>query len=323
MSGAEIQANAAATAIRGFPLGAVPGAVNCFLIVLLGLMCPIVAVRFGAWRSVVAGLAGAVVFTGLAQLAFNSGHIVSYLYPMIALALGGVGALAVSLAVGAFERERVRDMFSRFVPEAVVDDVLARVDDDLRLGGERRLVTVMFSDVRGFTAFAETRSPDEVIDLLNRYLTLMSDVIDKHGGTLIAYMGDGIMATFGAPIEMVDHADRALAAAREMVGPALEQFNSEVRSGEFEGFKMGIGLNSGPVMAGNVGSERRMEYSTIGDTTNTSARLEAMTKGSGHSVFVADSTRTMLTKGGGDLVHVDDFEIRGRQAKIGVWSIRD
>ena len=121
----------------------------------------------------------------------------------------------------AFERERVRDMFSRFVPENVVDEVLARTDEELRLGGVQRDGTVMFSDLRGFTSFAEALPPEQVIDVLNHYLSEMSDAILDHGGTLVAYMGDGIMAVFGAPIEQDDHADRALAAAREMLGERL------------------------------------------------------------------------------------------------------
>ncbi len=127
----------------------------------------------------------------------------------------------------------------------------------------------MFTDLRGFTTFAETLTPDRVIEVLNRYLSEMSDAILDHGGTLVAYMGDGIMAVFGAPIEQADHADRALAAAREMLdrAPAALQ-RVAARAGSGPGFRMGIGLNSGRVMSGNVGSERRVEYTAVGDTTN-------------------------------------------------------
>ena len=110
----------------------------------------------------------------------------------------------------AFEREQARDAFARFVPEAVVDEVL-RSADGIRLGGVQREGTVMFSDLRGFTSFAETLEPATVIGALNRYLTAMSEAILDHGGTLVAYMGDGIMAVFGAPLAQDDHADRALA----------------------------------------------------------------------------------------------------------------
>ncbi len=324
MSGAEIQANSVATALDGFPLKEAPGGVDLVLILLMGAVAPLVALRLGHMWAVVVGLGAAVVFAVACQLAFQAGVILPFVYPMLALALGMVGALGVSLAVGAFERQRVRDLFARFVPEAVVDEVLSQADGELRLGGESRTVTILFSDVRGFTTFSETRSPQEVIEVLNRYLTSMSDVLARHGGTLISYMGDGIMAVFGAPTEQPDHADRAVAAAREMVGSALDAFNDEVRaSGLHDGFAMGVGLNTGEVMCGNVGSERRMEYTTIGDATNTSARLEGMTKNSGWSVFIAESTRDALVGDVDDLVHVDDLPVRGREALITVWSLQE
>jgi adenylate cyclase len=217
---------------------------------------------------------------------------------------------------------RVRDLFARFVPEAVVDEVLEHADEDLRLGGERRTATVMFCDLRDFTTFAEARPPELVIEVLNRYLSAMSDVILGHGGTLVAFQGDGIMAVFGAPIELPDHADRALSAARQMVGEALNDLNAWLQAGgNGESFRVGVGLNSGVVMAGNVGSERRLEYAAIGDTTNTASRLEKMTKDTPHMVLMSDSTRAMLTSDAPDLVEVDTREVRGRRAPVVLWSI--
>ena len=182
------------------------------------------------------------------------------------MAAGIAGILltaAINALTVAFEREQARDAFARFVPEAVVDQVLANADG-VRLGGVRSEATVMFSDLRGFTSFSETLEPERVIESLNRYLTEMSEAILNHGGTLVAYMGDGIMAVFGAPLKQDDHADRALEAAREMLD-RMEGFNAWLREQDLiDGFKMGIGLNSGPVMSGNVGSERRLEYTALG-----------------------------------------------------------
>ena len=128
------------------------------------------------------------------------------------------------------ERTRVHDVFCRFLPEHVVDDVLERTEDDLRLGGVLTVGTVMFTDLRGFTAFSENRSPELVIDALNRYFDETSDAILEHGGTLVAYRGDGFLAAFGAPIEVEDHADLALATARNMVDVRLPRFNEWLRS---------------------------------------------------------------------------------------------
>jgi adenylate cyclase len=321
MSGPEVQANAIATVLAGFPLSETPHVLNISLIVLLGLIGPVTALALGPLRAAIYGVLAAVIFAVGVQLAFNSGLIVSFLYPLGSLLLGVTGALAIGLVLDAFERERVRDVFSRFVPEAVVNDVLKNVDEDLRLGGKKQVVTVLFSDVRGFTTYSESRPPETVIDVLNRYLTMMTDVILKHGGTLVTFMGDGIMAVFGAPIEMEDHADRAVTAAREMAGPALDSFNEWMaEQGEPEGFRIGIGLNSGPVMAGNVGSERRLEYTVIGDTTNTASRIEGMTKGTPHTIYLAESTRELLSGDNGHLEHVDSVDVRGRAAQVVIWT---
>jgi adenylate cyclase len=321
MPGPEVQANSIATVLDGFPLHEAPHALNVGLIVLLGLVGPVTALALGPLRAAIYGALAAVIFAVAVQLAFNSGLIVSFLYPLASLLLGVTGALAIALVLDAFERERLRDVFSRFVPEPVVAEVLKNVDEDLRLGGKKQVVTVLFSDVRGFTTYSESRPPETVIDVLNRYLTMMTDVILKHGGTLVTFMGDGIMAVFGAPIEVDDHADRALAAAREMAGPTLDAFNEWIKEqGEPEGFRIGIGLNSGPVMAGNVGSERRLEYTVIGDTTNTASRIEGMTKGTPHTIYLADSTRELLSEGNGHLEHVDSVDIRGRSAQVVIWT---
>lgn len=219
---------------------------------------------------------------------------------------------------------RVRDLFARFVPEAVVDEVLEHAGEDLRLGGQRRTATVMFCDLRDFTSFAEPRPPELVVDVLNRYLSAMSDVILRHGGTLIGFQGDGILAAFGTPIEQPDHADRALSATREMIGQALDGFNAWLQEESIGGsFRIGVGLNSGVIMAGNVGSERRLEYTVIGDTTNTASRLEAMTKDTPHMLLMSDSTRAMLTRAVPDLVEVDTREVRGRRFPVVLWSIEN
>jgi adenylate cyclase len=321
MFGVEVLANSVSTLLRDFPLREAPAWTTVALILLFGLIGPLIAMRFGPLRAALIGLTLAILYAVFVQVTFDAGVIVGFLYPLASLALGVVGALAVALVVNAFERQRVRDLFSRFVPEPVVDDVLRNVDEDLRLGGQRELVTVLFSDVRGFTTFSENREPEDVIEVLNHYLTTMTDVILAHGGTLVAFMGDGIMAVFGAPIEMDDHADRAYAAAREMAGPALDEFNGWLRStGRDESFRIGVGLNSGVVMAGNVGSEKRLEYTAIGDTTNTASRIESLTKGTPHMIMLAESTRMMMLHEQPELERIDSMSVKGRREEVVIWA---
>jgi len=221
------------------------------------------------------------------------------------------------------EQERVRSVFSRFVPEHVVSDVLARTDDDLRLGGSREVGTVMFTDIRSFTAYSEATEPHLVIELLNEYFGEMIDAIFGHDGTLVGYRGDGLLAVFGAPIALEDHADRALAAAREMFEVRLPRFNHWMRErGLGDGFAMGVGLNSGRFMSGNVGSARRLEYTVHGDTVNTAARIEGMTKQVRQSLLLADSTCGALARRPDDLEFVGEFEVRGRRSTIRLWTLR-
>jgi adenylate cyclase len=220
------------------------------------------------------------------------------------------------------ERARVRDAFARFLPESMVDEMLSRADGDLRLSGVRLVSTVLFADLRSFTSFAERTPPDEVIAVLNRYFGEMSDAVLDNGGTLVAFLGDGLIAVFGAPVECDDHADRAVAAAREMLTHRLPRFNDWAREhGYGDGFRMGIGMSSGPLMSGNVGSERRLEYTAIGDTVNTASRIESLTKELGHPVLLTESTRDLLTAPVADLFFVDELTVRGRRSPTRVWSL--
>jgi adenylate cyclase len=322
MPGPEIMANATSTLLRGVPLRDASGFLNVVLIVLLGIAVPLGSMRLQRRRSLVDALALALAFTVATQVVFDNGLIIAYVYPLLALALAVLGTLLVLYVGEAIERERVRDMFSRFVPAGVVDEVLATTGENLRLGAVERDCTVLFSDLRGFTSFSESQPAARVIEVVNYYLNEMTEAILAAGGTLISYMGDGIMAVFGAPLEQEDHADRAVAAAREMIGPRLEHFNAWLGEHGFgHSFEMGVGLNSGVVMAGNVGSEQRLEYTAIGDTTNTASRLEGMTKDSDAMLFISAETRERLRAGVEELSYVGDVNVRGRVGTLGVWTI--
>jgi adenylate cyclase len=324
MSGPEVHVNAIDTILDGFPLSTAPGWVNLLVMIVAASVVPLVSIfRRAGWTIVVAAGSLAVLLA-LLQVAFNAGAILDAARPMLALAVATVGSVAGAYLIETRERRHMRQIFTRFVPRDVVNDVIDRTDDDLRLGGVRRDGTVMFTDLRGFTTFSEQLEPEHVVRVVNQYLSEMTEAILRHGGTLVSYMGDGIMALFGAPLEQPDHADRALGAVREMLGVGLPRFNGWLAENGFEKqFRMGIGLNSGQVMSGNVGSKQRLEYTALGDTTNTAARLESMTKGTPHQVFIADSTRRRLSHDADDLIELGEADVRGRSSKITLWTIRE
>ena len=163
MPGPEIHANAISTILRNLPLETVPNWVNVVLIILLGMLAPLASLRLSLLWTLMVALSAAALFLVSAQVAFNHGWVVSFVYPFGSLTLSSIGSLAAHYLLAAFERERVRDVFSRFVPESVVEQVLARTDSDLRLGGVSLVGTIMFTDLRGFTTFSESLPADRVI----------------------------------------------------------------------------------------------------------------------------------------------------------------
>lgn len=323
MSGAEIQGNAIWTALHGFPLRGVGGWLNDLLIVVMALIVPAIARRLSPLRTLIATIAVGALYAVGVQVAFDHGRVLTFVYPLVGLGFSLFGCLAVGALLEAFERQRIRDVFGRFVPGTVVDEVLAEAKDGLRLTGKLRVCTLLFTDMRGFTTFSEDKPAEEVFHILNTYFGEVSQAILDHGGTLVSYLGDGIISVFGAPLDQPDHADRALAASREILLERLPRFNEWIREqGYGDGFRMGVGLNSGQIMCGTLGSEQRMDYTMIGDAVNTASRLEGMTKGTPFPLFMSDSTRELLTSEPDDLVFVAELEVRGRTEKVKVWSLR-
>lgn len=321
MDGAELHANAISTLLRGVPLSPAPGWWTAALVVLAAVAAPLAGTLAPVRRALLASvLAGLGVLTGIlvgTQLAFAAGRIVELLPPLTAGVVGTVGALGATYATELRRRAQQRRVFERFVPATVVGEVLDTMGGEARIAGIQRDGTVMFCDLRGFTTFAESLPAERVFEVLNAYLTEVSDAILDHGGTLVTYLGDGVMAVFGAPLAQDDHADRALAAAREILDVRLPRFNAATG----QEFRMGIGLHSGAVMSGNVGSERRMEYAAVGDVTNTAARLQGETKGTPHQLLLSDATRAALRRDPGDLVDAGAFALRGRAEPVRCWSV--
>ena len=188
-----------------------------------------------------------------------------------------VGLLATAfnqMSQGLAERDQVRDLLGKVVSPAVATELLRK---DLTLGGEEREVTVLFSDLRSFTSMSEARSPQEMLGILNRYFTRMSGIVETHGGVVDKYVGDALMALFGAPLALADHVDRALETALDMID-ALDELNRQWQAQGRHPLRVGIGINTDIVVAGNMGSQTRLNYTVIGDGVNLASRLEELTK---------------------------------------------
>jgi class 3 adenylate cyclase len=221
--------------------------------------------------------------------------------------------------LNALERDRVRGVFARFLPETVVDEVLSRSGGDPRLGGIRLVGTALFTDLRGFTTFAEATPPDRVVDVLNRYFEDdRRDPGRRRDPPRVPRRQD----PRGLRRSDRDGRPRRSGSARRRRCRGACALQTGCGRGDREGFEMGIGISSGPFMSGNVGSERRLEYTAIGDTVNTAARLEALTKEQPHAVLVSESTRTLLS-GDNGLVFVDEITLRGKTQALRLWALAD
>lgn len=233
------------------------------------------------------------------------------------------GMTAENLVRTELDRRRTRALFARYVPPAVVSDLLQH-PEDIVLGGMRVELTIFFSDVRGFTSFSEDKTPEYVVQRLNEYFTEMNAIIFKHGGTLDKYMGDGIMAFFGAPIHYEDHADRALAASLEML-ERLKELNKKWEEQGEPLFNIGVGINSGPVVVGNVGSPERMDYTIMGGEVNLASRLESMNKEYKTNIILSDRALKYLKhkeKLPGEITLLGETSVRGMVEKVLIYTAK-
>jgi adenylate cyclase len=211
-------------------------------------------------------------------------------------------------------REQAVQLFSRFVNPHVVQELVAH--GGLSRQGESRQITILFSDIRGFTTLSEKRTPEQVVELLNRYFSLQVEVVFRHGGSLDKFIGDCIMAFWGAPLDDPDHAKHAVEAALEM-GEVLQQFKKELGE-EDAGFDVGIGIHSGPAVVGLIGSEQRREYTAIGDTVNLGSRIEGLTKGVSRILV---SRETMQACGDAFAFQsFGSFKVKGREQEVELFA---
>jgi adenylate cyclase len=219
---------------------------------------------------------------------------------------------------GLRQRDLYKEQFERYVSRQIAEKILAEPERDF-WHGERRRTTVLFADIRGFTSMSERLPPEEVVSRLNEYLRVMIDIIFEYEGTLDKFIGDAIMAVFGAPISLGNDEERAVRAALAM----QEAADDLCRRWEEEGrtsFRVGIGINTGEVVVGNIGSERRLEYAAIGDHVNLAARMETLTKEYDTDILISEHTYQAVK----DLVEtrwVDRVTVRGRSEAVDVYEV--
>lgn len=229
---------------------------------------------------------------------------------------------ALKAATSEIKERKTRTMFQKYVPNAVIEQFFA--SPEKMLVGAARPVSILFSDIRDFTTISEAMTPDALVETLNRYFTVMVETVMNHNGIVDKYIGDAIMALFGAPVPSDNDARESVFAALDMVD-ALSDFNREQREREQPSFRIGVGINYGEVTVGNIGTEHKLDYTVIGDPVNVSSRLEGLTKLYRVPIVISESVRAKITDEirDGELMCrlMDTVRVKGRAAELRVYAV--
>lgn len=320
MAGVEIQANSLATLMSGEYMRPLPLSATLLLTLCCGLLGGVSTVLLRPVRALWMALLPAIALAIFLPLGLMQTHLlwVPMVAPLLAL-LGSYGIVTVFMYV-AEERARraIKTAWGRRVAPEILEVILKR-PDLAHMHGRRTIATTLFSDIRGFTSLCDALEPEQVVEILNEYLTAMTVVIRRHRGTIHKFIGDGIMAVFGDPLPDEQHADEAVLAALEM-HQRLEEMKREKPDSHIGGLTIGVGIHSGPLVAGDIGSAEFMEYTVIGSTVNVASRLESLNKELKTSIIISDATRQLLT-GEYDLRDLGRQEIRGVSEALQVYAL--
>jgi adenylate cyclase len=321
MSGAEVHANIVETLLTGKFPRPVPGYLSALYLAATLLTGGLLFYRLSSWRGLATAMLMCLLSAALAYLLFRRNWLLPAANAQLAIMLSYTGILGLRLTGEERERARIRNIFGRYVADEVMEKLLASgmLPD---LGGDSFQVTVLFSDIRNFTTISERLGPRAVVEMLNTYLAQACEPILAQGGTVDKFIGDAVMAVFGSPVLHPDHARRALRAALGLAQKAREfraWMQQRFADEKLPEFAVGIGIHTGEAIVGNIGSPRRMEFTTIGDTVNTASRLEGLTKELGWTIVASRST--IEAASGVVIGRQDTRAVKGRQEPVQVFEV--
>lgn len=278
------------------------------MIVLFSALSPL-------WASIITVTALTLIMT-INMLAWDKGFVL----PLASSLLLIISLFVLQMSYGFFIESRgkrvIAKLFGQYIPPELVDEI-SENPQDINLDGENREMTVMFSDIRGFTTISEALNPKELTQLINEILTPLTRVIHKHRGTIDKYMGDAIMAFWGAPLHDTYHAKNALLAGLEML-KVVEELQPAFKKRGWPEIRIGIGINSGLMNVGNMGSEFRMAYTVLGDAVNLGSRLEGLTKAYGVSIIVGESTQESIPEF--EYLELDRVRVKGKDKPVTIYE---
>jgi adenylate cyclase len=295
-------------------------AVRIALVLTFAVIVGLIAAIVPAWWATAAFVAIVAAFAFAATQQFAAGTWINITQPTLASSLALLGGVSYQFFFEGREKRKMKRLFGQYVSKDVYEQLVAN-PDLARLGGQRRQMTVLFSDIRGFTTVSEKGQPEEIVAILNEYFTRMVEIVFAHKGTLDKFVGDMVMALFGAPLDDPDHAEHAVDAALEMIRE-LNRLNEKWTAEGRPALDIGIGISTGPMIAGNIGSEAIMSYTVIGDSVNLGARLESLNKEYGTRIIISEATRDALP--GRYLFRpLGDVVVKGKTRPVAIFEVKE
>lgn len=323
MPGVEIHANAIDTVLSRAYLREQPRLETALLILGLSILCGLLFTKLRIFPAILSALLLGIGYSIAVIMAFDRGLIMNIFYPLSAIGLCFLAVTIIKYIFEGRERRKVRGALSQYISKEVVEEVLKQ--GELKLGGSKKNITIMFSDIRGFTSISEALGPEKLVELLNGYLTAVTEVILRRRGVVDKYIGDAVMAFWGAPLEEKDHAYLACVSALEMAR-AAEAFSAAQETGT-PPIKTGYGINTGEVIVGNMGSHQRFDYTAIGDAVNLASRLEGLNKEYGTEIIASGMTIEAIQKSGkaSDFAYrfLDRVIVKGKNEPVPIYEILD
>lgn len=316
--GVDIQATAIDNILHNDFLIIIPQSIN-FLITLFGMILIYGFIRVcSLFKSVSSAILISFVYLLLSGICFYFGIVINILTPIVMFVLTTILAYTHKFISENRSKEKVKSAMGKYMSQDVMKRVIQNIDN-LGLGGKKSTVTVLFSDIRGFTSMSEQMSAQEVSEILNEYFTEMEPIITKYNGIINKFIGDAVMAVFGEPIQDKNHPQNAVKCAYAMLEKVKELQIKWAQENKPK-IEIGIGVNTGEVFVGNIGSINRMEYTVIGDTVNLASRLESYNKVYKTKLLISTSTYEEV-KGIVDVIKISDVQIRGKANKMNIYEV--
>lgn len=319
MPGVEIHANLIQQLLTGRQLKTAPAWLTILTILAFAIGVALMVRYLHLWISAVLSLAAIIAYTFLAIAIFNTGLILNIIYIPVTVAATYIATMSYFYLSEKESKKKIRGAFEKYVSKDVIKHILEH-PDRLKLGGEKRTITVFFSDIRGFTTISEKLNPEQLVHLLNEYLTEMTNIILDHNGVVDKYMGDAIMAFWNAPLNQPRHAEMACNATLRME-KRLKELQKKWKKDGVPHLEIGTGLNTGPAVVGNMGSYNRFDYTAMGDTVNLGSRLEGLNKPYGTRNIISETTREKIKNKPFLVRRLDKVRVKGKKEPITIYEL--